>query len=64
MNLWVITMICLNIIFIFQYLVLWQKKLYETKNKKENNELVELTKVRWSNLKDEIEKMSENEKNN
>ena len=34
------------------------KKLYETKDKKENNELVELIKVRWSNLKDEIEKMS------
>ena len=39
------------------------KKLYETKNKNKNNELVELIKVRWSSLKDEIEKMSEDEKN-
>ena len=35
------------------------KKLFETKNKKENNELIKLTKVRWSNLKHEIENMSE-----
>ena len=40
----------------------WQKKLYEAKNKNKNKELAELTKVRWSNLKDEIEKMSEDEK--
>ena len=38
------------------------KQLYKIKNKKENNELVELIRVRWSNLKDEIEKMSEDEK--
>ena len=38
------------------------KKLFETKNKKENNELVKLIRVRWSNLKDEIDKMSEDEK--
>ena len=37
------------------------KKLYETKNKKKKNELVELIKTRWSDLKDEIEKMSEDE---
>ena len=37
------------------------KKLYETRNKNKNNELVELIKVRWSNLKDVIEKMSEDE---
>ena len=37
------------------------KKLFETKNKKENNELVKLIRVRWSNLKDEIEKISEEE---
>ena len=37
------------------------KKLYETKDKKKNNELVELIKVRWSDLKDEIEKMSKKE---
>ena len=34
------------------------KKLFKTKDKKENNELVKLIRVRWSNLKDEIEKMS------
>ena len=36
------------------------KKLYETKNKNKNNELVKEIKNRWSNLKDEIKKMSEN----
>ena len=34
------------------------KKLFETKYKKENNELVELMRVRWSNLKDKIGNMS------
>ena len=39
------------------------KQLYETKSKKkQNNELVEEVKKRWSNLKDEFEKMSEDEK--
>ena len=38
------------------------KTLYETKDKKKNNDLVELIKIRWSNIKDEIEKMSEDEK--
>ena len=38
------------------------KNLFETKNRKESNELVKLIRVRWSNLKDEIEKMSEDEK--
>ena len=37
------------------------KKLYETKDKKKNNELVELIKVKWSDLKDEIKKMSKEE---
>ena len=55
-------MICLKIILILWYLVFWQKKLYETKDEKENNELIKLIKVRWSNLKDEIEKMSGDEK--
>ena len=36
--------------------MLWQKKLYETKDKKKNNDLAELITVKWSNLKDEIEK--------
>ena len=39
------------------------KQLYETKNKKKNNVLVELIKNRWSDLKDETEKISEDEKN-
>ena len=38
------------------------KELFETKNKNKNGEFVELIKVRWSNSKDEIEKMSEDEK--
>ena len=37
------------------------KELFETKNKNENSEFVELTKVRWSNLKDEIKEMSKEE---
>ena len=37
------------------------KELYETEDKKENNELKKLIKVRWSNLRDEIEKMSNKE---
>ena len=61
-------MICLKNILNLKHLLLWQKRLYEGKDKKENIELVELTKVRWSNLKDEIEKLSkkeiENEKPN
>ena len=36
-------------------------KLFETKDKKENNKLVKEIKNRWSNLKDEIEKMSEDD---
>ena len=35
-----------------------EKKLFETKDRKKNNELVKLSRVRWSNLKDEAEKMS------
>ena len=38
------------------------KKLFETKDRKKNSEFVGLIKVRWSNLKDEINKMSEDEK--
>ena len=38
------------------------KQLYETKDKKKNNELVKEIKNRWSDLKDEIGKMSEDEK--
>ena len=39
------------------------KKLYETKNNKDN-ELAELIKARWNNLKDEIKEMSEDETKN
>ena len=38
------------------------KQLFETKDKKKNSEFLELIKVRWSNLKDEIKKMPEDEK--
>ena len=38
------------------------KKLYETKGKKKNDKLVKEIKNKWSNLKDDIEKMSEDEK--
>ena len=38
------------------------RELYETKNKNKNNELVKEIKNRWSNVKDEIKEISENEK--
>ena len=38
------------------------RKLFEPKDKKKKNELVKLIRVRWSNLKDKIEKISEDEK--
>ena len=37
------------------------KKLFETKDKKKNNELVELIKGRWSNSKVETKKVSKEE---
>ena len=37
------------------------KELFKTKDKNKNSELVELIKVRWSNLKDETKRMSEKE---
>ena len=37
------------------------KKICEAKDKKKNDELVVLIKIRWSNLRDEIEKMSKKE---
>ena len=42
-------------------LLFWQKKICEAKDKKKNDELVALIKIRWSNLRDEIEKMSKKE---
>ena len=41
--------------------MIWQKKLFQTKDKKKNSELVEEIKNRWSNLKDEIKKMPKEE---
>ena len=38
------------------------KRLYETKNKNKNNKLIKEIKNRWSNSKDEVENMSEDEK--
>ena len=38
-----------------------KKILFETKDKKKNNDFEELIQVKWSNLKDEIEKMSKEE---
>ena len=35
-----------------------EKELFKTKDKKKNSEFVEEIKNRWSNLKDETEKMS------
>ena len=42
----------------------WAKELFETKDERRNNDLVKLIMVKWSILKDEIEKMSENENKN
>ena len=39
-----------------------EKCLDETKDKKKNNKLVKLVRSRWSDLKDEIKKMSESGK--
>ena len=61
MNQMALNMIRFTIILILQHLLFWQKKLYETKDKNNNNELVELIRVRWSNLKNVIEKMSKDE---
>ena len=41
-----------------------EKKLFEIKDKKKNNDLVEEIKNRWSKLKDKIEKMPGDEKDN
>ena len=38
------------------------KQFYETKNKNKNEKLVKEIKNRWSNSKDEVEKISEDEK--
>ena len=38
------------------------KNLYELKNKNKNNELVKAIKNKWSNLKDRIKNINEQEK--
>ena len=38
------------------------KKLFATKDKKKNNDFVKLIMVKWGILKDEIKKMSKDEK--
>ena len=48
--------------FYFLAPIVLAKKLYYTKDKKENNELVNVIKSGILDLKDEIEKMSEDEK--
>ena len=40
------------------------KNLFKIKDKKKNNDFVELIRNRWSNLKDETKKMSDDEKKN
>ena len=42
--------------------MIWQKKLFEIKDKKKKNDFVEEIKNRRSKLKDEIEEMSEKNK--
>ena len=55
-------MICLRHILIFQNLLIWQKK-YSKQDKMKNNDLVELIRVKWNNLKDETENISKEEIN-
>ena len=40
-----------------------EKKIFETKDKMKNNDLVELIRVKWNNLKDETENISKEEIN-
>ena len=54
-------MICLRHILIFLAPIHLAKKLFKTKDKKKRSELVEEIKNRWSNLKNEIRKMSKEE---
>ena len=45
--------------FDFEVPTVLAKKLYKTKDEKKNNDFIELIKIRWSNLTDEIKKISE-----
>ena len=62
MNQKVLTMILFKEYFNFAGPTDLAKKLFETKDKKRNSEFVELIKVKWSNLKGEIEKMPKDKK--
>ena len=42
--------------------MIWQKKLFEIKDEKKNNDSVEEIKRRWSKINDKIEKMPGDEK--
>ena len=44
--------------------MLWQKKIFEIKDKKKNNDFVEEIRNRRSKLKEKIEDMSKDEKKN
>ena len=50
-----------GLISILKNLVIWQKKVFEIKDKKKNSDFVKEIKNRWSKLKDRIEEMSEEE---
>ena len=55
----------LYFVYFFDFLKLsyLAKKLFEIKAKKKNNDFVKEIKNRWSKLKDEIEKVFDDEKN-
>ena len=62
MNQMALTMICLKNIFNFIARTVLTKKLFETKDKTKNNDFVNVIKNGLRDLKDEIKKMSEDEK--
>ena len=67
MNQKILALFNLIFFFFFQFcknLAIWQKKLFEIKDKKKNNDFVEKIKITWSNLKDKIETLCEDEKKN
>ena len=64
MNQKILALFGLIIFLILENLVIWQKKLFEIKDKKKNNDYVEEIKIRQSKLKDNIEDMSKDERKN
>ena len=60
----VLAIFCLIIILILENLVIWQKNLFEIKDKKKNDDFVEEIKNRWSKLKDSIEKTPRDKEDN